>query len=254
MALQVDGIKKSFGGLEVLTSVSFKVTPGERRAMIGPNGAGKTTLFNMISGDLTPTAGRIYFHGRDITAASTHHRAQIGLGRTFQKNNLFPALTVENHLILALQAAETTIVSWWRRPRRERELRGKALDMLGEWGLHECAQTRVRELSYGEQRQVELLLGVASNPKILLLDEPTAGMSPAETMDMAKRIAELPREMTIIIIEHDMDVVFQLADRVTVLYQGTVLVEGDPLTVQQDPRVLEVYLGEEGVHGSVAAN
>lgn len=254
MALQVEGIKKSFGGLEVLTSVSFGVTQGERRALIGPNGAGKTTLFNMISGELTPTAGRISFHGQDITGHSTHRRAKMGLGRTFQKNNLFPALTVEEHLILALQVETTTPLSWWQRPRREKELRSRAHELLESWGLHGCIHTPVQELSYGEQRQVELLLGVASSPRILLLDEPTAGMSPAETMAMVRRIAELPKELTIVIIEHDMDVVFQVADQVTVLYQGQVLVEGDPVKVQQDPRVLEVYLGEKGGHSRAGVN
>lgn len=227
-ALEVNGLSKNFGGLAVLQNVSFSVSPGERRAIIGPNGAGKTTLFNVVSGAARPDAGEVLFFGKNVTNMPPHRRSRLGLARTFQKNNLFFNLSLLDNLNLAMRVNKS--------PLDPREL-------LKKWDLWEKRDTRVRELSYGHQRQTELLLALAQSPRLILLDEPTAGISPVETEAITGMIGALPREITVLIIEHDMEVVFNLAHRITVLHNGRVICEGDRERVRSDPGVKEVYLG-----------
>jgi branched-chain amino acid transport system ATP-binding protein len=244
VALQLNNVSKSYGAVRAVRDVSFEIMAGERRALIGPNGAGKTTLFHVISGMVPVTAGRIAFFGRDITALSTHRRMAVGMARTFQITNLFLELTVIENVVLALQALEATKFSMLRPLRVYGSLLVRAEALLDEWELTERQGALVRELSYGEQRTLEILLGVAQKPKLLLLDEPTAGLSPAETATAAALIDKLPRHTSILLIEHDMDIALQLCDSLTVLHLGEALVSGAKEEVRKDPRVRRIYLGE----------
>jgi branched-chain amino acid transport system ATP-binding protein len=241
--LRVDGLRRHFGGLTALDGVSFAVAPGERRAIIGPNGAGKTTLFNLISGELAPTSGRVYLEGADVTDLPNHQRTRLGLARTFQRTNLFLGLTVHENVRLAVQARRGVAHRLWAAIDGLADVAAETAAVLGELGLADRAGVLVRNLSYGEQRQLEVAVAVASRPRVLLLDEPTAGMSPAETGAMVRTIGALPTDLTLLIIEHDMDVVFALADRIMVLHYGEVLADGEPEAVRGNPRVAEVYMG-----------
>jgi branched-chain amino acid transport system ATP-binding protein len=236
-------VSRSFGGVQALTDVSFSVEPGERRLIIGPNGAGKTTLFNMVSGAHAVSAGKIILFGTDITELPSYERARMGLARTFQITNLFPHLTVLENVLLALQAADGTAFSLLRRMRGNHQLFMRAEQLLEQWGLSGIADQLAKEISYGEQRQIDLILAMATQPKILLLDEPTAGLSAAEVVRVVGMIRSLPREMTILMIEHDMDVAFGLADRITVMHQGRTLAEGDSEAIRRNAQVSEIYLG-----------
>lgn len=247
--LRVERLGKRFGGLEILKDLTFTVKQGERRAFIGPNGAGKSTLFNMIAGDLSPSDGSIYYFQENITHLPNYQRVRKGMVRTFQKNNLLNELTVLENLLLVLQR-KAGVENVWYRPRVPQtfsEMYKRADELLETWGLAHRRDTVVKHLSYGEQRQVEILLGIATEPKVLLLDEPTAGMSNTETQHILKLLQKMPAELTLLIIEHDMEVVFGLADTVTVLHNGGILLEGAPQTIQSDPRVYEIYFGKEGV-------
>jgi branched-chain amino acid transport system ATP-binding protein len=241
--LAVETLSRSFGALGALNRVSFAVAPRERRAIIGPNGAGKTTLFNLITGQLAPTAGHIRLEGRPIEGLPPHAVARRGVSRSFQRNNLFAKLPVLENLRLA--AAAGAPGSWdllgsIERRRGPLERARAVAEVIGLSGrLAEVAGL----LSYGEQRQLEVGVALATSPRLLLLDEPTAGMSPEETQRMTRMLEASPREVTMLIIEHDMDVVASLADRVTVLHYGEVLAEGTFAQVKADPRVYEVYLG-----------
>ena len=230
-ALEVQNISKNFGGIRVLQSVSFSVETGERRAIIGSNGAGKTTLFNIISGTKKPSFGKILYFGQNVTGLSAFRRSRLGIGRTFQINNLFFNLSLKSNISLALQVSKSSL-----------DIEG----FLERWGFSEKADVKVGALSYGDQRQVEVLLALAQSPKLILLDEPTAGMSPVETKIITEMIAGLPKDISILIIEHDMEVVFSLADRITVLHLGQILCEGNKEKVKADPRVREIYLGTGG--------
>ena len=241
--LAVERLARHFGALAAVSDVSLAVAPRERRAIIGPNGAGKTTLFNLITGTLAPSAGRILFEGRPITGLPPHAVARRGLSRSFQRNNVFPRLTVRENLRLAAAAGSrgsydlVGSVERLTAPLETARLVAEAV------GLSDRAGEAAAHLSYGEQRQLEVGIALATSPKLLLLDEPTAGMSPEETVRMTRLLLELPRDITLLIIEHDMDVVFSLADRITVLHYGEVLTEGTPDEVRSDARVYEVYLG-----------
>jgi branched-chain amino acid transport system ATP-binding protein len=227
-ALEVDGICKSFGGFQVLKNISFSVQPAERIAIIGPNGAGKTTLFNIISGRIKPDTGHIYLNEKDITQLSLYRRSLMGLARTFQRTNLFFNLSLRDNINLALLM---------------NKLRLNPDEFLKDWGLWEKRKCKVGRLSYGEQRQVEILLALAQSPQIILLDEPTAGMSPVETNNLIQMINTLPRDLTLLIIEHDMEVVFNIADRIMALHLGQVICDGDKNKVKSDPKLKEVYFG-----------
>lgn len=243
--LRVEGLRKDYGGVTALLDVSLAVEPGERRAIIGPNGAGKTTLFRLISGQAAPTRGRVYLDGDDVTQLPVHARANRGLGQTFQRNNLFPGLTVIDHLRLALQHRRGRAWQMVRPLVSDRALTAEAEARLEALGLHDLRHQPARALAYGQQRALEVALALAAEPRILLLDEPTAGMSPAETAEMIRFIAVLPAGLTLLIVEHDMDVVFTLASRLTVLHNGQVLADGSLAEVRADPRVQSIYLGAD---------
>jgi branched-chain amino acid transport system ATP-binding protein len=231
-----------------LQEVSLSVERGERRAIIGPNGAGKTTLFNLLSGELAPAAGRIYLDDQDITSLPVHRRVQLGVGRTFQRNSLFPNLTVFENVRLAVQSRARAGHRPFVPVDKLEGLTAETNEIVGRFDLTAEAESPAGYLSYGVQRQLEVALALATASRVLLLDEPTAGMSPAETLTMTALIRDLPRDITLLIIEHDMDVVFGLADRVTVLHYGKVIAEGTPLEIRNDPGVMEVYLGVADNH------
>ena len=242
-ALQLDGVAKIFGGLRAVDGVSLTVAPGERRALIGPNGAGKTTLFNLISGSLPVTQGGITLFGRDVTRTAPHRRAWLGLARTFQVSNLFPTLTVLENCLLAVQALTPARLAMHRALERYVDLHERARHTLDAVGLGDKATTTVRQLSHGEQRQLEIGLALAGAPRLLLLDEPTAGLSPAESRQMAQLLARLDPAMTVLIIEHDMDIALEIARQVTVLHYGRVIADGSREEIRAHPLVREIYLG-----------
>ena len=244
-ALVVETLSRNFGGLRALSDVSLAVEPGERRLIIGPNGAGKTTLFNILSGALTASSGKVTLFDRDITQVPAYERAKMGLARTFQITNLFPRLTVMENLLLALQAADQSGFCLHRRMRDNRALSAQANALLEQWNLSAISAQPAKAISYGEQRQLDLILAMATQPKVLLLDEPTAGLSAAEVVRVVGMVRGLPKGITILMIEHDMDVAFDLAERITVLHQGCVLAEGDVETIRKHPQVTEIYLGAD---------
>ena len=241
--LELDGLTKAFGSLVVTNAVSLAIAARERHVIIGPNGAGKTSLLHQIGGQLTPSGGRILLRGQDIAGIGPDAICRMGVGRTFQKNNLFVNLSVEQNVALAV--LQSRGAPWHVFPTRAEKvaLHQRAMEVLDQVHLHHSAHRLVRHLSYGEQRQLEIGLALATDPALLLLDEPTSGMSPAETARMIALIASLPRELTIVMIEHDMQVVFSVADRITVLHYGEVLATGRPEEISANARVREVYLG-----------
>ena len=241
--LRTENLTKSFGSLVVTKDVNLVVQAGERHVLIGPNGAGKTSLVHQLSGQLKPTSGRIFFNDTDITGAAPEFICQLGVGRTFQKNNLFKSLSVRENVRLAVQAKRGKWYDPLTLTTRDRTLWDRADVILEMLRLGGDLDRPVRNLSYGEQRQLEIAIGLAAEPKLLLLDEPTSGMSPAETERMIRLIEELPRELALLMIEHDMNVVFSLADRITVLYYGEVLANGTPDEISANTKVRDVYLG-----------
>jgi branched-chain amino acid transport system ATP-binding protein len=236
-------VSKSFGGLLALDGVALTIREGERRALIGPNGAGKTTLFNLISGELPVSTGTIHLFDRDVTALAPHRRAALGLARTFQITNLFPSLTVLENGLLAVQGLTRTKFAMLRPLDRFPRLREDALAVLRAVGLEDRAGTTVKNLSHGEQRQLEIALALAGRPRVLLLDEPTAGLSPAESQLMADLLRRLDPSITMLIIEHDMDIALEIAVHVTVLHYGRVIADGPRGEIKADPLVREIYLG-----------
>jgi len=243
IALNLQGLCKAFGGLRAVENVALSVTPGERRALIGPNGAGKTTLFNLISGELPPSGGRITLFGRDVTPLPPHRRAALGLARTYQITNLFPSLTVLENLLLAVQALERTKLVLLKPISSYRHLYARARVTLESVGLADKEGEAVKNLSHGEQRQMEIAMALAGQPRLLLLDEPAAGLSPAESRMMIALLKRLDGGITLIVIEHDMDVAFALTDRVTVLHNGSVVADGSRDEVKANALVREIYLG-----------
>jgi branched-chain amino acid transport system ATP-binding protein len=241
--LRAEGLFKSFGSLAVARNVSLALERGARHALIGPNGAGKTTLFNMLSGETRPDAGRVYFGSRDITAEPPDARARSGIARSFQRNSLFDDMTARDNLVCAALLARGLGGIFWRNLRDFPEVYEKADDIAALVGLSDSADRPARSLAYGLQRQLEVGLALALDPVVLLLDEPTAGMSPEETRAMRALLAGLPGELTLLVVEHDMDVVFDIAERITVLDAGTVLFEGTPAEVRASPEVRARYLG-----------
>jgi branched-chain amino acid transport system ATP-binding protein len=244
--LEVDNVVRAFGSLVAVNGVSLKVEPGDLRAVIGPNGAGKTTFFNLISGFFPPSSGRIRFRDRDITAVPAHKRVQLGMARTFQITEIFPELTVwENVRVPVEVAAGLRLVPWLSR-RRDAEISARVAALLEQGGLAGKAHQLVGELSHGDQRATEIMMALALNPSLLLLDEPTAGMGDQETHDIVRLIAKVHKEhgLAIVLIEHDMRVVFHLATRIMVLAEGAVLAEGPPAEIAADERVQAAYLGQ----------
>ncbi len=243
-ALVVDKLCKSFGGLRVTTNVCLNVAPGERRLIIGPNGAGKTTLFNLITGELSPDSGSVSLLGRDITRMPTRKRAHLGMARTYQIITLFTHDTIQHNVTLALLGLSPLRWNPLRPLERQRDLTRLGREALGRVGLDQIAHRRLAETSYGERRRVEIAMALAQNPKVLLLDEPFAGLSIDERQDVRKLLLAIPRDVTIVMIEHDMDVALDFADRITLLHFGEVIVEGTRSEVVNNPRTREVYLGE----------
>ena len=242
-ALRLEKVSKWFGGLRAVDGVELAVHPGERRALIGPNGAGKTTLFNLIAGVLPASAGRITLFDDDVTRLAQHRRAALGLTRTFQITNLFPSLSVLDNVRLAAQALTRAKFAMLRPLTRFRELEARAREALAAVGLDDRAATIVRHLSHGEQRQLEIALALAGRPRVLLLDEPAAGLSQAEAHMMTALLRRLDPAITLLIIEHDMDIALEVAQHVTVLHYGKVIADGPRDAVKADPTVREIYLG-----------
>jgi branched-chain amino acid transport system ATP-binding protein len=242
--LALSDIVVAFGALRAVDGITLSVAAGERRAVIGPNGAGKTTLFNALTGVITPTAGRILFEGHDITRTPPHRRARAGIGRTFQITNLFPTLTVQENLTLALRGQSARKFSLFGDCALDATEEAQAAQALSLSRLAGRRSRPVKELSYGEQRQLELALAVVGKPRLLLLDEPGAGLSPGERSIVADIIRALPRELTVLLIEHDMELALGIVDYVTCMHEGRVLVEGVPADIRGNARVQEVYLGK----------
>jgi branched-chain amino acid transport system ATP-binding protein len=239
--LTVSGVSKCFGQFQALKEVNLRIARGERRAIIGPNGAGKSTLFNIIAGQLAPTSGHVLIDGRDATGARPDEIWRRGVTRTFQRNQLFPALRVWENIELACAARHPFALR--RNPLRRRMIERDIACVLQQVHLLAHAERAVKELAYGEQRQLELALALAGRPRILLLDEPTAGMSPSETASMLALMQGLPRDITLLIVEHDMEVIFNLADTLTVMHLGEVLAEGSAAEIRTNEKVGEVYMG-----------
>ena len=245
--LRIQGLSYSFGELRANDGVDLDVARGARHALIGPNGAGKTTLINLLSGRLAPTSGHIELAGRPITHLSEDARVRRGLARTFQINALFPALSARESILLAVFEQQRMAGRWWRAVRAHTAQRAIADELLGRLGLEADADRPVRELAYGRQRLLEIALALATRPQVLLLDEPAAGLPTAAGIELYEVLGRLPADMSIVLIEHDMDLVFRFARTITVLVGGRVLCEGPPDRVAADPLVREVYLGTGGV-------
>jgi branched-chain amino acid transport system ATP-binding protein len=242
-ALETRGLTKFFGGLPATQNVSIRINVGERRLIIGPNGAGKTTLFNQITGDLRPTSGTIHLFGRDVTRLPAQRRAHLGMSRTYQIITLFSADTLEHNVMLGLLGLSSARWNMVRPASFYPQLREEARAALDRVGLLHLAQRKVAELAYGEKRRVEIAMALAQQPRLLLLDEPLAGLSAEERASVTKLIAAIPREMTLIMIEHDMDTALELAETMTLLHYGKVLADGSRDAVIADPQTREVYLG-----------
>jgi len=249
--LQIEDLAKRFEGVVASDHIMLEVERGELHAVIGPNGAGKTTLIGQLAGEVAPDSGRIRFDGGDITALPVHRRSQLGLARSFQISSLFTEFTALDNAALAVQAHAGHSFRFWRNARAEHELREPARAALDRVGLGARADTLVSRLSHGEHRQLEIAMALATRPRMLLLDEPMAGMGPEESARMVRLLRELKRELTILLIEHDMEAVFALADRITVLVYGRVIASGRPAEIRANPEVREAYLGEQQVvaHG-----
>nr|NUB22539.1 ATP-binding cassette domain-containing protein [Azospirillum formosense] len=243
--LSTNGLVKRFGGLAATDGLSLSVAEGELHALIGPNGAGKTTLIGQLSGELTPDSGTILFDGRDVTGLPVHKRAQRGLARSFQITSIFPSFTALDNVALAVQAHAGHSFRFWRDAARDRRLADPARAVLERVGLGARADTRADALAHGEKRQLELAMALATGPRLLLLDEPMAGMGPEDSARMVELLQELKGGVTILLVEHDMDAVFALADRITVLVRGKDLASGTPAQIRNDPAVREAYLGDE---------
>ena len=243
-ALAVRNLEKSFGGLRVTSDVNLAVEPGERRLIIGPNGAGKTTLFNLITGELRPDSGSITFFDRDITRVPSRRRFHLGIARTYQIITLFPGETLLRNVTLSLLGLSRRRWNPFVRLDRQAALIARARQTLARVGLDHLAERPLAQTSYGERRRVEVAMALAQTPRVLLLDEPFAGLSTDERRDVLRLVTSIPREVTIVMIEHDMDVALDFAERISVLHFGEVVVEGTRVEVVAHPRTREIYLGE----------
>ena len=250
VVLQTHALVKRFGGITATNQVTLGITRGARHALIGPNGAGKTTLINQLTGVLAPTSGRVELQGRDITALAPHRRVGLGLVRTFQINQLFGSLTPLQSLALAVASRVQAAHRWWRPMGSDPAVAAECEQLLAQFRLQDHAGQPTNTLPYGKRRLLEIALAVAQRPSVLLLDEPAAGVPAVERADILATVAALPADVSVVLIEHDMDLVFSFATRITVLVNGTVLTEGTPREIAEDPQVRAVYLGQTEVrHG-----
>jgi branched-chain amino acid transport system ATP-binding protein len=243
--LETKGLEKRFGGIVAARDVTLAVEQGARHALIGPNGAGKTTVINLLTGVLKPTAGNIILEGRDITSLAPHRRVRLGMARTFQINQLFLDLTALETIGLAVSERLGLGGDWWRLVGSKSEVSDEIVEIVERFRLTDVMHQRTAILPYGKQRLLEIALAFACRPRVLLLDEPAAGVPEAERQELLATVAALPRSVTVLLIEHDMDLVFSFADRISVLVNGGLFVDGPPEEVARDPRVKAVYLGEE---------
>ena len=243
--LETRGLCKSFGALTVAEQINFRLEPGSRHALIGPNGAGKTTFVNLLTGRLAPTSGQVFIGGQDVTALPQAERVRRGLGRTFQINTLFKKMTVLDNVALGVAERLQVADQIWQPARALKAVRDESMDLLELLGISADAGLRITDLPYGKQRLVEIAIALGLQPKVLLLDEPAAGVPSMESDRILQALDALPTDMAILIIEHDMDLVFRFAKRITVLVQGEVLCEGSPQEIAADKRVHQVYLGEQ---------
>jgi branched-chain amino acid transport system ATP-binding protein len=241
--LELKSLSKTFGGLQAVRGVSLKIMPGDRKAIIGPNGAGKTTLFNLISGIFPATSGQVLLFGRDVTHWPSHRRAALGMARTFQVTSLFPKLTVLDNVLLAIKGRRASKFVMWRFLSSYSDIYDKAYELLQRAVFFDRKDVEVRRLSHGEQRQLEIVLGLAGDPHILLLDEPAAGLSSGESAEMARFLRGLDPQLAILLIEHDMDIVFEVSDDISVLHFGEVLESGPAKRIRASAKVQEIYLG-----------
>jgi len=241
--LRLRGVGRRFGGLHAVRDVDLDVAHGERRAILGPNGAGKTTLFNVISGDFPATSGSIHFLGQDVTGVAARHRAKLGMGRTYQKTRLFHGLSVEDNLYLAVLGVKQGHLRPVVVPKQDEELRGRARELIASVHLGGRESTLVGNLSHGEQRQLEIGMARASEPKLMMLDEPASGLSRGERVALTDLLLGLDPSITLILIEHDMDVALRVAQRVTMMHDGRVIVEGTPDEIRANQTVHDLYLG-----------
>jgi len=253
-ALKLEHLSKSFGGLRVLDDISLTIEMGERVVLIGPNGAGKTTLFNVINGQLPPTSGRIYLFDGNVTKLPVHSRAHRGISRSFQITSVYPNLSVLDNAILVVHGCKRSRFHPFRSINSYRALMTKAQEALEMGSLWDARNELVQSLSYGEQRRLEITLSLASEPRLLLLDEPSSGLTSSESAGIINIINELPENITPIVVAHDMDVIFGVAERIIVLYYGKLLADGTPEDIQTDPQVREIYLGAEEGKESVGAS
>jgi ABC-type branched-subunit amino acid transport system ATPase component len=242
--LQTQNLVKKFGGFVVTNDVSLKVEAGARHALIGPNGAGKTTLINLLTGFLEPTSGSVLLQGKEVTNLAQHQRVKRGLARTFQINRLFSELTVLESVVLAVNERLGLSAKFWKPVGAHTQAIEEAAELLRTLKLLDVAHEQTRNLAYGKQRLIEIALALAAKPTVLLLDEPAAGVPTSESRELFESIAALPRDVTILLIEHDMDLVFRFADTISVLVSGALLTQGTPEEIANDPKVKEVYLGE----------
>ena len=247
VVLRTEHLVKRFGGITATSDVSLSVRRGARHALIGPNGAGKTTLINQLTGVLPPTSGRVLLGERDITRLAPHKRVGLGLARTFQISQLYASFTPTQSLALAVGGRRGVAWRWWRSMGRDAAIAQEVAALLEQFRLSELAERPTRELPYGKRRLLEIAMAVALQPAVLLLDEPAAGVPAAERQDILDTVAALPASVSVVLIEHDMDLVFSFANWITVLVNGAVLTEGPPQAIADDPRVRAVYLGETAV-------
>jgi ABC-type branched-subunit amino acid transport system ATPase component len=249
LALETRNLVKRFGGFIATNDVNLSVEVGERHALIGPNGAGKTTLINLLTGFLEPSAGRVVVNGEDVTGLTQHRRVARGVARTFQVNQMLLGMTPLEAVVLAVVQRRGKGGAWWRRLGSHTAAVEEAAELLDSLGLLDVAHETTSQLAYGKQRLLEIALALALKPRVLLLDEPAAGVPEAEGEELFATIAALPRDVTVLLIEHDMNLVFKFAERITVLVGGAICVQGTPEAIAADPKVREVYLGEEADHG-----
>ncbi len=248
IVLSAQGLVKLFGGITATNDVTLNLHKGARHALIGPNGAGKTTLINLLTGVLEPSAGKIMLEGQDITQLAPHQRVKRGMVRTFQINQLFDSLTPLETLALTVSQHRGLGARWWQPLGQRKDVSDRCAQLLEQFHLTEVMNQVTRELAYGKRRLLEIAIALACEPRVLLLDEPVAGVPAGEREELLQTVAALPSDVSVLLIEHDMDLVFSFAKRMTVLVNGTVLTEGDPDAIANDPRVKEVYLG----HGEEA--